>query len=266
MRRELALTPWDPLLLPLLAGLVGLAWLALAAWGLSPWAPYLDHGWARQGVLAGLCRSLPAGEALVATALAALGWLLMVTAMMLPTTLPLLVAFRGMVARRADGPRLLGLVIAGYLLAWLGFGLAAHLLGMGVAAFAAGSPWLIFNGWAVATAMLLAAGLFQLSPLKHRCLDACRTPLSFVMARWRGRRPGRESLALGLAHGAFCVGCCWALMLLMLAVGSANLAWMLALAALMALEKNSRHGRRLARPLGFALLGAAGLVAAAGTI
>jgi predicted metal-binding membrane protein len=262
MRGGRALTPYDALFLPLWGGLIGLAWLVLALWGLSPWAAYLDHDWTRLAILASLCRSLPAGEALAAAAVTALGWLVMTVAMMLPTTLPLLLAFRGMVARRHDRGRLLGLVVTGYLLIWLGFGIAAHLVGMALAGAVAASPWLTFNGWAIATGLLLAAGLFQLSSLKHRCLDGCRAPVSFVLSRWRGRRPGAESLRLGVAHGAWCVGCCWALMLLMLAVGAANLGWMLLLAAVMALEKNGRHGRRMAGPVGYALLlGAAGVAA-----
>jgi len=106
-----------------------------------------------------------------------------------------------------------------------------------------------------APAVLAVAGAFQFSRLKYVCLDACRSPLAFIMSYWHGPRPYREALAF--AHGVYCVGCCWALMLLMFVVGTANLVWMLGLALLMAVEKNHAWGRRLAEPLGVVLLAAA---------
>ena len=109
--------------------------------------------------------------------------------------------------------------------------------------------------------MLAGAGLFQFSRLKYRCLDKCRTPLGFIAEHWRGRAPRRKALRLGLDHGAFCVGCCWALMLLMFVVGTGSLGWMLVLGAVMALEKNMPWGGRLSRPLGGVLLVAAGVLA-----
>ena len=97
---------------------------------------------------------------------------------------------------------------------------------------------------------LAAAGLWQFSPLRDRCLDACRSPLGFVMNRWVGADERRESLAMGIAHGAFCVGCCWSLMLVMFGWGFGSFTAMLALGALTAIEKNMPAGRRLTRPLG----------------
>ena len=115
-------------------------------------------------------------------------------------------------------------------------------------------PWLVFNGWALGALVLLVAGLFQFSGLKRRCLERCHSPLAVVTGAWRGRHPAREAWRLGLAHGAFCVGCCWALMLIMFVVGTGNLGWMLALALVMAAEKNLPWGRRLSAPLGAALI------------
>jgi predicted metal-binding membrane protein len=88
------------------------------------------------------------------------------------------------------------------------------------------------------------AGLFQFSSLKHRCSDAWRPPLTSILARWHGERPRLDSLRLGFAHGAYCVGCCWPLMLLMFAVGLGSVGWMLILGAVMAVEKNARWGTR----------------------
>jgi hypothetical protein len=90
-----------------------------------------------------------------------------------------------------------------------------------------------------------------------RCLEECRSPLGFVLQRWQGLRPAREAVALGVAHGLFCVGCCWSLMLVMFGLGLGSLAWMLAFGTVMAVEKNLPRGRRLGRPLGLALLAGA---------
>ncbi|HYB54621.1 MAG TPA: DUF2182 domain-containing protein, partial [Alphaproteobacteria bacterium] len=116
------------------------------------------------------------------------------------------------------------------------------------------SAWLTLNAWVLGVGLLALAGLFQFSALKYRCLDKCRTPLSFVIAHWRGKAEARRALLLGLRHGMFCVGCCWAIMLLMFVVGTGSIGWMLALGAVMAVEKNMTWGRRLSAPLGAALL------------
>ncbi len=259
------LTPHDRWFVPLFGGTILLAWGVLGAWDLSPYAAYLRHDWTRLGMAASLCSAIPAGELVAPTLIYAGGWLLMTAAMMLPTTLPLVMVFRRLTQGRRDRAWLLALLFLGYFGAWFGFGILAHLLGLLLLALARASLWLTFNGWIVGAGILLAAGLFQFSPLKYRCLEGCRSPLAFVLARWSGVRPGRESLALGVAHGLYCVGCCWLLMLLMFVVGTGSLGWMLALGAVMALEKNSRWGRRLAAPLGvLLLLAAAGVVATAG--
>jgi predicted metal-binding membrane protein len=104
---------------------------------------------------------------------------------------------------------------------------------------------------------LLVAGLWQFSPLRDRCLEECRSPLGFVMNRWRGVSERTESFAMGVAHGAFCIGCCWSLMLVMFGVGLGSLTVMLALGGFTAVEKNLPWGRRLTRPLGVGLVLAA---------
>ena len=124
-------------------------------------------------------------------------------------------------------------------------------------------PWLVFNGWALGALVLLVAGLFQFSELKRRCLEHCHSPLAVVTGAWRGRHPAREAWRLGLAHGAFCVGCCWALMLVMFVVGTGNPGVMLALAALMAVEKNLPGGHRVRTPVGLGLIAWAGAIVGA---
>ena len=255
------LTPHDRWFVPIFGAMVALAWVALGVWDLSPYATYLRHDWTQLGIAAGLCTALPAGDLLGPALLYAGGWVLMTAAMMLPTTLPLVMVFRRLTRGRSDRARLLALLFVGYLAIWFAFGIAAHGLGLGLLALARNSLWLTFNGWVIGAGILLAAGLFQFSSLKYRCLDGCRSPLAFVLGRWSGTRPAWESLGLGIAHGAYCVGCCWLLMLIMFVVGTGSLGWMLALGAIMALEKNSRWGRRLAAPVGVALLLAAAGVA-----
>ena len=241
----------------LFARLVIACWGALFAWSASPYARYLDHpGWSEPLSFAAFCRDVAAPAAVHA-----LAWLLMIAAMMLPTTFPLLATFRRVASARADRERLTLLVVAGFVVVWLGFGLVAHAADALVRFGVGRSGWLVANGWALSAAVLAAAGLFQFSALKYRCLDACATPFSFVASRWHGRAPSAEALRLGIDHGVFCVGCCWALMLVMFVVGTGSVGWMLVLAAAMAAEKNLPGGRRLAAPLGVALVGwAASLV------
>jgi predicted metal-binding membrane protein len=246
---------------PLALTLTAAAWLALLLWRQGPYGRYLDHGsWSEIGLGAGICAALPAMGWALPAALYVGGWVLMIAAMMLPTVTPLLDRFERLVAQRPDRARLLAAIIAGYLLAWLGFGAAAHLLDAALRQAALRSDWLPANGWIIGALILALAGLFQFSRLKYECLARCRTPLSFIAAHWRGRAPSREALRLGLDHGVFCVGCCWAIMLLMFVVGTASLGWMLLLGAVMAVEKNTRWGARLSRPLGAVLLAAAGLL------
>jgi predicted metal-binding membrane protein len=188
------------------------------------------------------------------------GWILMTIAMMLPTSSPLILLFHRMVGERPYAGWLIGLLVAGYLAVWTVFGLLVHLLNLALQAVAAGIPWLAGNAWLGSAAILLGAGVYQFSSLKYACLDKCRAPMSFLIARWRGAHPAGEAFRLGADHGIYCVGCCWSLMLVMFAVGTGSVAWMLALAAVMALEKNVPWGRRLAAPVGVVLIGGAAAV------
>ena len=241
--------------MPLMGLLFLSAWVTLWVWSASPYGRYVDHGsWTEIGLAGSMCRLLPAGDVVVPLLLYVGGWVLMSAAMMLPTTLPLLEIFRRVTVRRADQAGLLALVVAGYIGAWGLYGIAAHVLDWGIREVAAGSLWLSFNAWTFGAGALAVAGVFQFTPLKYHCLDRCRTPLSFVVRYWNGRHERRNAFLMGIAHGAYCVGCCWALMLLMFVVGTGSMGWMLLLAAVMALEKNMPWGRRLSAPLGLGLL------------
>ncbi len=230
-----------------LGGLVVLAWLALFAWGRSPYARYLAHG------------SLADVDGPALVALFVGGWMLMIVAMMLPTSYPLVAHFHVVTRARPDRRGLRLLLLVGYLLVWGAFGVAAYAGDYALHHSAAGG-WLDQRAWILGSGVLMVAGAYQFSGLKYRCLQQCRSPRLFLIRHWRGTAPRLAALRLGAHHGVFCVGCCWSLMLVMFAVGAGNVAWMLILGAVMAVEKNASWGRDIGRPLGGLLLGCAGTV------
>jgi predicted metal-binding membrane protein len=226
-----------------LVGSVGLislaAWLALWQFGATLHGPVHHH------------------HPLPGTSIALLfvgGWTLMTVAMMLPTSVPLIATFDTIAGDRRDRPLLVALVIVGYLGAWALVGLVIYGSGVIVQQLFLASAWLQGHNYLGGAAVLIGAGLYQFTPLKYRCLDKCRSPLSFVLGHWQGQHDRRNALWLGAHHGLFCVGCCWALMLVMFAVGVGNLGWMLLLGAVMAVEKNVSWGRQLSAPLGILLM------------
>jgi predicted metal-binding membrane protein len=235
----------------MLAALTALAWWALWAGQDSPWGHSLLHG--------GRAMAMPMGPAALAGTFVA-GWTLMTIAMMLPASAPLILLFHRMVCGRPRAGWLVACLVAGYLGVWAAFGLALRLTMLGLHAAAARIAWIDRNPWAAGAAILLCAGAYQFSSLKYMCLDKCRSPMMFLTMRWRGVHPGREAWRLGAAHGAYCVGCCWSLMLVMFVAGMGSLAWMLALGVAMGAEKNFPWGRRLSPVLG-ALLVVAGVAA-----
>jgi predicted metal-binding membrane protein len=224
-------------------GLIGLAWVTLALWGQSPYARYLSHHNLEQ---------VRGGSLLMLVFVA--GWLVMLLAMMLPTTLPLVAMFNTLTRARQDRPRLLSLLLVGYLSVWILFGMLIYVGDSVVHEAVARSAWLAAHAWALGAVTLLLAGAYQFTPLKYHCLEKCRSPFSFITQHWRGRAEAAQAFTLGVHHGVFCVGCCWTLMLLMFAVGVGNFGWMLVLGAVMASEKNLSWGRRLSAPLGVVLL------------
>lgn len=228
-------------------GLVLVAWLGLAVWGASPQGALLDHSKVHDG-------SVFDAHAVGTTLLFVAGWLLMTVAMMLPTSLPLVLLFRKIAGRRANRELLVSLLLVGYIVVWAAFGVAAHIMDFGIHRAVESNAWLHANSWVLAALPLLTAGAYQFTPLKYACLDKCRSPYSFVVEHWRGGNAAADSLKLGLHHGLFCLGCCWSLMLLMFAVSVGNLLWMLALGVVMGIEKNLPWGRRLSAPIGVVLL------------
>ena len=236
----------------LVLGLAGMAWVAVLLWDASPYARFLDHD-----ALAGS----QLGPA-VTTGVFVAGWVLMLAAMMFPTTLALVRTFTP-VARRRGGPgELVGMLLVGYVAVWTVVGLAAFAADLGVHAVVDRWHWLEANPWTLAAVGLAGAGAYQFSTLKQRCLTVCRSPRMFVFSRWKGRSPRLESFTLGVDHGRYCIGCCVGLMVVAFGVGMGNLAWMFVLGGVMATEKLAPRGDRLVAPLGLGLLAAAAAIVA----
>ena len=195
-------------------------------------------------------------------ALALSMWWVMMVAMMLPSAAPVLLLF-ARVTRRDEAGRPLtptGSFALGYLVAWGGFSLVAVVLQGAMEAARLMSPMLESTNVWLGAAILVAAGLWQLTPIKTRCLRHCRTPLGFLTGNWRGGRWG--ALRMGLEHGGYCLGCCWFLMALLFFGGVMNLYWIVGLAAFVLLEKTIPLDHWLGRVAGIALLGWGGVLAA----
>jgi len=227
-----------------MGALITLAWLALWAWGQSPYARFLSHHHLDE---------VRGGGGLMLVFIA--GWALMIVAMMLPTSLPLVTSFHTLTNRRMDQRQLVSLLLVGYLCIWVLFGVVIYLGDWMLHHAVEHNAWLQANVWGLGAVTVVLAGLYQFTPLKYYCLDKCRSPLSFIMEHWHGRHDKAQALRLGVHHGLFCLGCCWSLMLLMFGVGLGNVGWMLALATVMTIEKNVSWGRWLSAPLGVLLLG-----------
>ena len=185
-------------------------------------------------------------------------WAVMMTGMMLPSASPLVLLY-GAAARRSrdeTATRRIYALTAGYLSIWALFSIGATALQRGFSALLLLSPMMEAASARFSAALLLLAGLYQLTPIKLACLRACQSPLGFLMSRWRGGVSG--AFRMGLAHGAYCVGCCWALMLLLFAGGVMNLAVIVGLMVWVGVEKLAPSGRFAAQVTG-ALMIAGGL-------
>lgn len=182
-------------------------------------------------------------------------WAVMMVGMMGGAAAPVLLLFGA--ARRARGQR--GALIDvlafgfGYILVWVGFSACAALAQWALHKAAMLSPAMAASSAQLSGTILIAAGAYQLTPLKGACLTHCRSPLGFLMAHWRDDTMG--ALWLGCRHGVFCLGCCWALMCVLFVVGVMNLAWVAALTAFVLVEKTGPFGVLLARVAGAAMVG-----------
>ena len=181
-------------------------------------------------------------------------WAVMMTGMMLPSASPMLLLY-GLIARRSaqgSAARPVYTLAAGYLLVWAVFSLGATALQVVLAGLLLVSSMMEITSPAAGAILLLIAGVYQLTPLKRACLRTCQSPFGFLMSRWRNGLYG--AFTMGVQHGAYCVGCCWALMLLLFAGGVMNLTVIAALTALVAFEKLTRFGVQGARVSGVLLI------------
>jgi predicted metal-binding membrane protein len=167
-------------------------------------------------------------------------WVVMMAAMMFPSIAPMVLTFGFVQRRRHDRGSVDHVVsswvfVGGYLLTWTAFGLLAYGLYVGVRSLAIPELSWHRGGRYLAGGVLLAAAIYQLTPMKDACLSRCRAPLDFVLTQWRDGASG--ALRMGVVHGAWCVGCCWGLMAALFALGVMSLTWMIAIAGLIAIEK-----------------------------
>lgn len=190
-------------------------------------------------------------------------WVAMMVAIMFPTAAPMILTFATVQkGKREKGQAFVPtwVFIAAYLLVWTAFGVLAYGAAAAAEALAAQSVWLIENGGRIGGALLIAAGVYQLSPLKTACLNKCRSPLSFIMTSWRDGYGG--AFRMGLEHGWYCTGCCWLLFVILFPLGVMNIAAMALLTALIFAEKSLPLGPRVAQGAAVALV-AYGLLAIA---
>ena len=165
-------------------------------------------------------------------------WAVMMLAMMLPSAAPMILMFAAVARnrRRAARPYApVAVFVAGYVAVWSVFSVVAAVAQWLLHRAALLSPTMASSSALLGGTLLLAAGVFQFTPLKRSCLTRCRSPLEFITTRWRDTRGG--AFRMGIEHGAFCAGCCWALMALLFVLGVMNILWIAALTIVVALEK-----------------------------
>lgn len=192
-------------------------------------------------------------------------WVVMMIGMMLPSATPMILLYALMRRREVARERKLpatALFVAGYLAVWSGFSLVAAIIQAAFTHSGLMSDDMLLASLRLAGAVLIGAGLYQFAPIKNACLAQCRAPLQFLSRHWRDGRAG--VFRLGVVHGAYCLGCCWLMMLVLFAVGVMNLLWVAALSVLVLLEKLTPWGIAIARVTGavFIVLGVAVLIRA----
>ncbi|HET9999856.1 MAG TPA: DUF2182 domain-containing protein [Ktedonobacteraceae bacterium] len=182
-------------------------------------------------------------------------WIVMMVAMMFPTAAPMILMFTKIYAgkRQQERPFVPTWVfVSAYLLVWSLCGIIVYPLALGIEKLAAQSMWLMENTARLGGIVLLLAGLYQLSPLKHLCLSKCRTPLQFILSSWHDGYGG--AFRMGLEHGAYCLGCCWLLFVILFPLGIMNIAVMALVTALIYAEKSLPFGRQIGQFAGAGLI------------
>lgn len=194
-------------------------------------------------------------------------WTVMMIAMMTPAAAPMILMFSTIHRRRtAEGRPAVptAIFILGYLVVWTIYSVVAALAQAGLHSAALLSPVMAATSPLLTGGLLVAAGVFQWTPLKRACLAACRSPLSFLMTGWREGRAG--AFVMGFRHGLYCLGCCWVLMALLFVAGVMNLLWIAVLAIAVLMEKVVPRGDLVGRLAGVVLVAAGMLLVARGVI
>jgi predicted metal-binding membrane protein len=182
-------------------------------------------------------------------------WVVMMVAMMFPTAAPMILMYRSVYAgkRQQEQPFVpTWIFVSAYLFVWSLCGVVAYLLAVGIEQVAAQSMWLMENSARLGGVVLVVVGLYQLSPLKHVCLSKCRTPLQFILSSWRDGYGG--AFRMGLEHGAYCLGCCWLLFVILFPFGIMNVAAMALVTVLIYAEKSLAIGRQISQIAGVGLI------------
>jgi predicted metal-binding membrane protein len=232
-----------------LIALAGLSWLAI----LYQWQAMGCRMCGSMSVGCPMCMGTGKAFWLVLPSFLAM-WSSMMAAMMLPAVTPMVLLFARFSRTRnpEDADAFKWIFASGYLLAWALTGLAAFAAVRLIQALLVAHPELSTYGDPAAGVVLVAAGLYQWSPFKDRCLEHCRSPLEFLAEHWREGTWG--ALRTGFWHALYCIGCCWGIMLVMFGVGLMNLAWMVALTVVMSAEKMIPRGALVGRLAGAAFL------------
>ena len=190
------------------------------------------------------------GIAAMGAGLFLITWLVMMVAMMFPSVAPMTLAFASVTRSRGEGIVPTAVFVLGYLLVWTAAGVVPL-----VVLQTASHVWMVPPSWLprVSGAVIIAAGVYQFTPLKDICLRACRSPMGFTLSHDFGSGPA-SAVRAGASHGFFCLGCCWALMAVLAVLGLTNIAWMAVFAAVFFIEKNVRGGELLSRVVGAACI------------
>lgn len=182
-------------------------------------------------------------------------WIVMMIAMMFPTAAPMILMFSKIYASKRQQQQAFvptWVFVSAYLLIWSLCGVLLYPLALGIENLAANSMWLMNNAARIGGAILLLAGLYQLSPFKHICLSKCRTPVQFILSSWHDGYGG--AFRMGLEHGIYCLGCCWLLFVILFPLGIMNIAIMALITALIFAEKALPFGRQISQLAGLSLI------------
>jgi predicted metal-binding membrane protein len=234
----------------------GLAGVVAVAWAYVFYLAWDIRGMATNSLDAAMAMPQMQSWSIMDFGLMFIMWAVMMVAMMVPTATPMILLFATVNRRRREEQRPYvptGVFLLGYVLVWSGFAGLAALAQWGLHTATLLSPMMVSTSPFLGGTLLLAAGIFQWTPLKYVCLSHCRTPLGFLMSEWREGHSG--ALLMGLRHGLFCLGCCWVLMGLLFVLGVMNLLWIAALAGFILLEKVAPGGQWLGRLTGVLLIG-----------